>query len=159
MKGWRARMMQVLVVDDSGTIRQYVRAVVESEGFQAREAADGVEALTVLRAAAEPMVVVLDYQMPKLDGEGVLHAVVEEGAPLSIHEYLVLSANVATFPASFIELLRHLSIRILSKPIEKAVLAAAVTQAAERLNAPPAEPLPWAPDEPSSAQGEGGGAG
>jgi CheY-like chemotaxis protein len=136
-------MTQVLVVDDSGTTRQMVRAMLESEGYQVIEAADGVEALTALRAATEPMVVILDYQMPNLDGAGVLTAVADEGGTLARHEFLVLSANVATFPDTFIDLLRHLSIRILSKPVDRATLVGAVKQAEERLSAPAEPPSGW----------------
>ena len=136
-------MTQVLVVDDSAASRQLVRAMVESEGYTASEAEDGVAALAALRAATEPMVVVLDYQMPNLDGAGVLATVNEEGGVLARHEFLVLSANVATFPESFIELLRYLSIRILSKPVDRATLMASVNQAAERLNASPEQPEEW----------------
>jgi CheY-like chemotaxis protein len=136
-------MTQVLVVDDSAATRQLVRAMVEPEGYAVTEADDGVAALAALRAAGEPLVVVLDYQMPNLDGAGVLATVNEEGGALAQHEFLVLSANVATFPESFIELLRYLSIRILSKPVDRATLMAAVNQAAERLSAPVEQPEEW----------------
>jgi CheY-like chemotaxis protein len=136
-------MTQVLVVDDSAAARQVVRVMVEPEGYVVAEAEDGVAALELLRAATEPMVVVLDYQMPNLDGAGVLAAVNEEGGALARHEFLVLSANVATFPESFIELLRYLSIRILSKPVDRATLMASVNQAAERLHAPTEQPEEW----------------
>jgi CheY-like chemotaxis protein len=136
-------MTHVLVVDDSGAARQLIRAMLEPDGYAVGEAADGVEALAALRASAVPMVVVLDYQMPNLDGAGVLAAVDQEGGALARHEFLMLSANIATFPESFIELLRHLSIRILAKPVDRATLLAVVGQAAERLAAPPDLPAGW----------------
>jgi len=136
-------MTHVLVVDDSDTTRQLLRAMLEPQGYVVSEAVDGVQALAVLRTATEPMVVALDYQMPNLDGAGVLDAVAQEGGALARHEFLVLSANVATFPESFIELLRHLSIRILSKPIDRPLLLAVVAQAAERLHAPQDPPIDW----------------
>ena len=48
------------------------------------------------------MVVLLDYQMPHLDGMGVLQAVTDAGGPLLAHDYIVISANQATFPSAFI---------------------------------------------------------
>ncbi|MBF6592228.1 MAG: response regulator [Ktedonobacterales bacterium] len=145
-------MTQVLVVDDSSAIRQLVRAILEREGYTITEAADGVEALVALRAAEAPMVVVLDYQMPNMDGAEVLSTVSREGGALARHEYLVLSANVATFPEVFIELLRHLSIRILSKSEDHATLVSAVAQAAERLAAPAEAPEPWTEDAGQSEE-------
>ncbi len=136
-------MTHVLVVDDSESSRQLVRVMLEPEGYTVSEAEDGVQGLAALREAVEPLVVVLDYQMPNLDGAGVLAVVDREGEALARHEYLVLSANVATFPETFIELLRHLSIRILSKPVERATLVELVAQAAERLYAPPEHPEGW----------------
>src|SRR5271165_4330277 len=106
-------MTQVLVIDDSLTLRQLIRAILEPAGYHVIEASDGVEGLAALRAHDEPLVVLLDYQMPNLDGMGVLQAVNDAGGPLLAHDYIVISANQATFPSVFIDLLRHLSLRVL----------------------------------------------
>lgn len=140
-------MTQVLVVDDSASIRQLVRAMLEPEGYAVVEAADGVEGLAAMRASAERPVVLLDYQMPNMDGEGVLKEVLAVGAPLSTLEYLVISANTSTFPESFIDLVRYLSLRIIPKPFTRETLVAAVAQAAARLAAPADEPIPDLPPE------------
>jgi CheY-like chemotaxis protein len=140
-------MTHVLVVDDSESTRQLIQTMLEPEGYTLLEAADGVEALTVLRTAECPCVVLLDYYMPKMDGGAVLQVVQSEGGLLAEHEFLVISSSVATFPTDFIELLRYLSIRILPKPFEKETLAAAVAQAVERLTAPRSDPLLVAPDD------------
>lgn len=140
-------MTQVLVVDDSASIRKLVRAMLEPEGYAIVEAADGVEGLAALRACDERPVVLLDYQMPNLDGEGVLKEVIAAGAPLATLEYLVISANASTFPESFIDLVRYLSLRIIAKPFTRDTLVGAVAQAAARLEAPADEPIPDAPAE------------
>ncbi len=61
----------VLVVDDHAEFRSVARAVLESDGFRVvGEAADGAEAL----ARAEqlrPGVVLLDVQLPDIDGFAV----------------------------------------------------------------------------------------
>lgn len=140
-------MTRVLVVDDSASIRQLVRAMLEPEGYAIMEAADGVEGLAAMRASAERPVVLLDYQMPNMDGEGVLKEVLAAGAPLAKLEYLVISANASTFPESFIDLVRYLSLRIIPKPFTRETLVAAVAQAAARLAAEPDEPIPDLPAE------------
>jgi len=137
---------QVLVVDDSEVIRQAVRGMLEPHGYQVREASDGGEGLEAIRAEADPMIVLLDYQMGRMDGGEVLKTVASEGGPLLNHEYIMISAVANTFPPDFIELLRSMSIRVLQKPFDEQTLAPAVEGAVERLNAPPDEPLPWAPE-------------
>ncbi|HEY7983012.1 MAG TPA: response regulator [Ktedonobacterales bacterium] len=139
-------MTQVLVVDDSDTLRQMIRTMLEPEGYAVAEANDGVEALAALRASAEPRVVLLDYYMPNLDGGDVLKAVLADDAAPMKCEYIVISSSVGTFPDDFIDLVRHLSVRILTKPFSKTVLVSAVAQAAARLNLPGDEPTPLAPE-------------
>jgi CheY-like chemotaxis protein len=130
-------MPQVLIADDSPSIRQLVRAMLQPEGYAMQEATDGAEALKALRAAAAPMVVLLDYEMPNLNGEEVLRAVADDGEGLlAANEYIVISAHAGTFPESFIDLLRHLSIRVLGKPFEREHLVPLVAQAVLRLTAP-----------------------
>ena len=134
-------MAAVLVVDDSETMRQLVRAMLEPLGYAVHEAEDGVQGVAALRASAEPGVVLLDYRMPNMDGWEVLQQVVADGAPLTAHQFIVITADVSTFPTAYIELLRDVSIRILPKPFSKDGLTSAVSQALERLSAPPAVPV------------------
>ena len=58
---------RILVVDDDPTIRQLVAGVLEDAGFYVAVAADGREALDEI-AKARPELVLLDLQMPKMDG-------------------------------------------------------------------------------------------
>ncbi len=64
----------ILVVDDHPDTRIILRHYLEAKGFNVREAHDGIEALAEMRAS-RPMAVILDIQMPHLDGIGVLRAV------------------------------------------------------------------------------------
>jgi two-component system OmpR family response regulator len=57
----------VLVVDDDPHIRQLLVFALEKAGLMAREAADGEAALSAV-AEVRPDLVVLDINMPKLDG-------------------------------------------------------------------------------------------
>lgn len=60
-------MPQVLVVDDDPHIRQLLVFALEKAGLSAREAEDGEAALAAVAREA-PDLVVLDINMPKLDG-------------------------------------------------------------------------------------------
>src|SRR3954451_12193271 len=77
--------MSVLIVDDHATFRRAARAVLEAEGFVVvGEAADGEEAL---RAVAElgPTLVLLDVQLPGIDGfEVAARLTAGDGAPAVI---------------------------------------------------------------------------
>lgn len=64
----------VLIVDDEAANRTLVRKVLEPQGYDVDEAADGEEALASL-ATREPDLILLDLVMPKLDGYAVLRAV------------------------------------------------------------------------------------
>ena len=63
----------ILIVDDAATVRMYHRAILEEAGYAVAEAANGVEALEKVEAADFHLVVV-DVNMPQLDGYGFLHA-------------------------------------------------------------------------------------
>jgi CheY-like chemotaxis protein len=58
----------VLVVDDDRDIRGTLGHVLVEEGYAAAEAANGVEALRLLRAGLRPCVIFLDLSMPGMDG-------------------------------------------------------------------------------------------
>jgi len=60
-------MKMCLVVDDSRVVRKVARRILEGLDFEIAEAADGMEALAVCRAAM-PDAVLLDWGMPVMDG-------------------------------------------------------------------------------------------
>src|SRR5688572_4949820 len=61
----------VLLVEDEEPLRRVLRDLLEREGFTVVEAADGVQALDEIDRSA-PDVLVLDLNLPRLDGYGVL---------------------------------------------------------------------------------------
>ena len=85
-------MVRVVVVDDHPFFRDGVtRALVRSGRIEVvAEAGDGREALEAIRLL-RPAVALVDYQMPELDGIGLLRVVVEEQLATRI---LMLSAVV-----------------------------------------------------------------
>ncbi len=59
----------VLIVDDDEEIRHVLRLMCEMEGFDVvGEAANGVEAVP-MALSAQPSFVILDYLMPRLNGD------------------------------------------------------------------------------------------
>ena len=58
---------KVLVVDDSRAIRQSISFVLEQNGFEIIEGADGLEGLEKL-ASEKPDLIITDVNMPNMDG-------------------------------------------------------------------------------------------
>ena len=66
-KGVSAMSKTVLVVDDSAAIRKALEISLKREGYQVREASDGMEALEALKG--DPVhLVICDVNMPRMDG-------------------------------------------------------------------------------------------
>ncbi len=63
-----------LIVDDEPRLRQVLRRLMESDGFDCAEAASGAEAVEMLMQR-ETMIVLTDLRMPGMDGIGLLQAV------------------------------------------------------------------------------------
>lgn len=74
-----AASIKTLIVDDQQTMRSLIRTSLQALGVnQTREAPDGEEALRQLIAAPANLVIT-DFNMPKLDGLGLLRAIRAHG--------------------------------------------------------------------------------
>ena len=78
---------RVLVVDDEQGIVDFLKLGLQYEGYEVRSASDGKEALMVI-SEFKPDLVVLDINMPRMDGYEVCRTV--QGADMGI---LILSAR------------------------------------------------------------------
>jgi CheY-like chemotaxis protein len=58
----------VLVVDDEPAMLQFVRTLLELDSYRVEVVSSGVEAVEVVRAGLTPDVVLLDINMPGIDG-------------------------------------------------------------------------------------------
>ncbi len=63
--------MKILVADDHVVNRRLLQVLLASEGYEIIEARNGVEALDLLKEATEPVVGLIDWQMPLLEGPEV----------------------------------------------------------------------------------------
>jgi two-component system chemotaxis response regulator CheY len=71
--------MKALIVDDSRFIRQYMRQLLEGMGMSCEEAADGREAIETLGCAAAFDFMLLDVNMPVMDGLACVKELRESG--------------------------------------------------------------------------------
>jgi two-component system, chemotaxis family, chemotaxis protein CheY len=61
----------IMVIEDNDSIRSAVRQIIEDEGYRAQTATNGEDALALLEAAATlPSLILLDMNMPIMDGWG-----------------------------------------------------------------------------------------
>jgi len=67
--------MKVLVADDDPLPRRLVEASLRAAGYEPVLATDGMETLRILSEPDSPRLVVLDWEMPRLDGVGVCRAI------------------------------------------------------------------------------------
>jgi CheY-like chemotaxis protein len=119
-------MAHILVADDSPTVRKVLRGWLESAGHTVEEASDGEHTLQALRAAREPMVVLLDYLMPGMTGDQVLQRALDQGYVPPRYIYVIVSGLTGEFPPAFTDLLHRLAIQILPKPFDQQRLLSVV---------------------------------
>jgi two-component system, cell cycle response regulator len=121
---------RLLIVEDSATMRRVMRRFLDSTGYVIFEAGDGEEALR-LAARERPDVILLDVQIPLLDGFGVLASLQTDAALSEIPVVLVTARSEAQDVADGLHRGAHDYLR---KPFQQPELIARV-QAAMRTKA------------------------
>lgn len=104
------RQPTVLVVDDDHGIRTALAMVLEDEGLRCTTAANGAEALELLRSGVRPDLIILDLMMPVMSGFE-FRAAQRADPALAAIPTVVLSA--AGEPSSR---LRELGVEVFRKP-------------------------------------------
>lgn len=82
----------ILVVDDSITTRTLEKSILEAKGFRVRLSVDGLDALEKLRHERVDLVIV-DVEMPRMDGFQLLHAMKNDPRLVDIPVVLVTSRD------------------------------------------------------------------
>ncbi len=67
--------MRALIVDDSRAMRGIIRRMLGEIGFETVEAAHGMEAIQCLRDAGQVDVMLVDWNMPEMNGYEFVRAV------------------------------------------------------------------------------------
>src|SRR5258708_30561231 len=84
--------LRVVVVDDSGMVRRYIRDALEHGQFEVQEAFNGVEAMEKVLSTPFDLLVV-DVNMPKMDGYTFLHALRARGGEIATIPALMTSTD------------------------------------------------------------------
>lgn len=114
----------ILLVDDEADVAQGMAALLRARGYEVEVARDGLEALARLERDPLPDLVLLDYEMPQLDGEEVLARLRMEARSAHLP---VLLATASTIDLSR---LRRVS-GLLRKPYPRHVLFAMIARLLE----------------------------
>jgi two-component system chemotaxis response regulator CheY len=59
---------KILIVDDSPTMTMSVKSSLQMNGFEVKTAADGVQALILLKGGLKPDLIITDINMPNMGG-------------------------------------------------------------------------------------------
>jgi two-component system chemotaxis response regulator CheY len=82
---------KVLVVDDSETVRQQVQLALKDCGFEIVEASDGAEGMSKIAVDREIALVILDVNMPRMNGLEMLEKVKEAGQNSALQVVMLTS--------------------------------------------------------------------
>jgi two-component system, chemotaxis family, chemotaxis protein CheY len=85
--------MKALIVDDSSFIREYLRNLLHRMGVVCEEAADGSEALSLLKVARDFDLMLLDVNMPVMNGLECVKAV-RETQPESRMKVMMVTTEI-----------------------------------------------------------------
>ncbi len=87
-----ASPVRILVVDDSSLVRLYYRDVLEKSGFEVEQAINGIEAME--KVLAQPFdLVIVDVNMPRMDGFSFLRALRRSSAEVATLPVLVITTE------------------------------------------------------------------
>ncbi len=132
-----ASPVAVLVVDDDDDVRDSLCDLLRLTGYIVYAAPDGMSALDRLRTHPSPMIVLLDWMMPGMDGLQVLHALAEDAAAVQPHVFFVLTASKDELTWRLgqheVAVPSHLSVAVLGKPFDMDDLLEFVARAAAHL--------------------------
>ena len=88
--------MEVILADDTALTRRLLQATLEQRGHTITAVADGAEAWLAFERSAPPLVV-LDWQMPGLDGVEVCRRIRASSASRDVFVLMVTSRDSVCF--------------------------------------------------------------
>ncbi len=112
---------RILIADDDRQMRRLVKMILERDGHEVVEAADGLDALDVIESGQIDLMV-LDLDMPRLDGMGVLEELRARVVTASL-PVIVLTARTGETEAQVLDLGAH---DFITKPVQPVSLQARV---------------------------------
>lgn len=122
------RNLTVLVVDDSTAVRHYDCNLLRQYQFNVLEAADGVEAMTILQQRPDISLIITDYNMPNMDGVELTRQVRQKYAR---HELCIIGVSTQADSMLSAKFIKNGANDFLSKPYSREEFLCRVSQNAE----------------------------
>jgi two-component system response regulator AtoC len=120
-------MRQILIIDDETAMRHMLRLVLERDGYEVSEAANGRAGLERLQAAPFDFIL-CDIRMPELDGPGFL----KEKERCQLGGTVIMMSAYGTIDTA-VECLKQGAYDYISKPFRPDEILLALRKAGERL--------------------------
>lgn len=111
----------VLIVDDDAAMRHYLRTLLELDSYRVQIAAGGLEAVQMVAAGLVPDIILLDVNMPGLDGLETLRQLLHIRPSLK-----VIMCSGAPDPRKALEAFVNGAQDFLTKPFRHLYLSAAL---------------------------------
>ena len=127
------KVRTVMIVDDSVTVRKVTSRLMVRQGFAVATAKDGVDAINQLQTL-RPDVVLLDIEMPKMDGFEVLRSVRRDQNLKDLPIIMITSRTGEKHKQRAMELGVN---QYLGKPFQEAELLATIEEVIESAKAKP----------------------
>lgn len=118
-------MKNILVVDDEAHVRRIIQMALQREGYEVSVASDGKKGLEVIRKAM-PDAMIVDIDMPNMNGKDMCLAVYEEFPDNDCHIFISTSRTEDEF-RGWTEVLQK--VKFLEKPLSTKVLSRALSEA------------------------------
>ncbi|EMB15165.1 response regulator [Rhodopirellula europaea] len=112
--------MHALVVDDSRTIRRIIGDMMRTLGFEVSEAGDGVEALERLAEIETPDILLVDWNMPRMNGIDFIRTV---RADIKYSDVAIMMVTTETEMERMAEAFVAGANEYVMKPFDKATIA------------------------------------
>jgi two-component system chemotaxis response regulator CheY len=117
--------MKVLVVDDSAIMRKVIEQILEMLGHESVPAANGLDAFEKLKEHSDVRLILLDWNMPEMNGIEFLRAVKEKP---DLAEIPVIMLTTESERRKMIEAIEAGAKHYLTKPFQPETLATKILQ-------------------------------
>jgi len=123
----------VCIIDDDPRMRMALRALLQGAGYRVSEAADGLAGYTLLRDAPGPVVALVDYELPAMDGCDLLELIAIDEQLRALHAFIMVTGSPQHAQQDCGETLEELDTPVVPKPFDIDEILGVVQQAAARL--------------------------
>ena len=118
-------MKRILVIDDDDQVRQMLKQMLEREGYEVIDAADGKEGIRLYRNEPTDLIIT-DIIMPEKEGLETIRELKQDFPDIKI---IAISGGGRLDPGNYLEIARKWGVgRTFAKPFDRTELLEAIQQ-------------------------------